>query len=171
MAKLSKTAYPPYYDHYIQLAPTGQLLEILKIQKKEMLEFLNNIDELSAGYRYAEEKWSIKEIVGHLNDVERIFCYRALCFARNDQTALPGFDEEAYVRAARFDKQTWSDLQHQFKLNRRTSISLFSSLNENELKRFGTANGVQFRVLAIPYIITGHARHHQQIIQERYLDA
>jgi hypothetical protein len=169
MTGLSNDAFAPYYERYIRLAPAGKPADILKEQQQQLIHFLNNLDETKADYRYAAEKWSIKEIAGHLIDVERIFCYRALCFARNDKTALPGFDEDEYVKAAQFDKRSWTDLIDEFTIVRQSSIALFSRFNAGEWRRRGTANGVRLPVLDIPSIIAGHARHHQQIIEQRYL--
>ena len=120
-------------------------------------------------HRYASGKWSIKEVVGHMCDTERIMAYRALRIARGDQTPLPGFEQDDYVRAAGFDSISMSDLTEEFRLIREATLPLLRGFDEQALERRGTANKVSISVLALAYIIAGHERHHVSILRSRYL--
>lgn len=161
--------YAPSYERYISLVPDGDVVATLSRQLESTLALLRGIDETQANNRYAPDKWSIKELVGHLIDSERIFAYRALRFARNDQTPLSGFEQDDYVRDAEFDKRTLADLADEFEHVRRANISLFRSLNVEALSRRGTANEVEISVRALLYIMAGHEAHHIQVLTERYL--
>jgi hypothetical protein len=130
---------------------------------------LRGLTETQAATRYAPDKWSIKELIGHIIDGERVFAYRLLCFARQDQTPLPGFEQDDYVRAGNFDNRQWSDLVEEFELVRRANLSLLRSLDEEAWMRRGTANDDEVSVRALAYIIAGHETHHMQILRTRYL--
>lgn len=130
---------------------------------------LRRFGEESGGVRYAAGKWSVREAVGHMADAERVFTYRALRFARADATPLPGFDENAYVAAAGFDRRTLADLAEEFADVRRATVSFFCALDPEALAMPGTANGARVTVGALAWIIAGHERHHARILRERYL--
>jgi DinB family protein len=163
--------YLPYYDKYISLVPEDDALEALTRQRDEMFPMLRRLTEAQGALRYAPGKWSIKQVLGHVTDGERVFAYRAMRFARADTTELPGFDENAYVAAATFDAQPLSELIEQLEGLRVASITMFRGLEEAAWTRGGKANGDLCTVRALAYILAGHARHHMGLIQERYLNA
>ena len=163
--------YLPYYDRYISLVHEDDALEALKRQRDEMLPLLRALSEAQGALRYAPGKWSIKQVLGHVTDGERVFAYRAMRFARADATPLPGFDENAYVSSATFDAESLADLVDALESVRRSSIALFRGLEESAWTRRGEANGAEVTVRALAYIIAGHAQHHTRLIQERYLNA
>lgn len=169
MPRPQPTEYAPYYGTYIQLVPDGDINQILARQGDATVAFLSNLSEEQASYRYAPEKWSIKQVVGHVNDTERIFTYRALCFSRGDPTPLPGYDQDAYVANANFDQRSMAHLVAEFQHLRAAHLVLFRSFDEEMLGRRGIANNVEFTVRALLYAIAGHELHHRKIIQERYL--
>lgn len=161
--------YVPYYETYISKVPRGNLLTILEDQRREIQQLLVGLSEAKALHRYAPGKWSIKEVVGHLGDTERVFGYRALRFARADDTPLPGFDEKAWTPAGRFDARSLKDLAAELDAVRRATIALFSGLDAEALARRGTANNNPITVRALAWIIAGHERHHVGMLRERYL--
>jgi len=146
----------------------GDLMEILQRQATEFPEFINSIAE-KADYAYAPGKWTIKEMTGHIIDTERILVYRLTAFARNEQTALPGFEEDDYVANARFAERSLLSFTEEFSLLRKANLYLFRSLNEAELNLAGTASGKPISVRALLFVIAGHMIHHTRIIKERYL--
>lgn len=161
--------YPPYYQTYLDLVPQGDVLRVLEEQLASALALLRGIGEGQAGDRYAPGKWSIKEVVGHLIDSERVFAYRALRFGRNDPTPLPGFEGDDYVREGGFDGRSLADLAAELSAVREASLALFRGLPEQALLRRGTASGRELAVRCFPWIIAGHERHHLEVIRERYL--
>jgi DinB superfamily len=161
--------YPPYTIAYISLVPDGDIVATLGKQLDDTLALIRSIPESRGDFRYAEGKWSIKEVIGHVIDGERVFAYRALRFARGDETPLSGFEQDDYVRTGGFDKRTLSDLADEYEHVRRSSISLFSNLDEDAWSRRGTANNNEASVRALAFIIAGHERHHVQILRTRYL--
>jgi DinB family protein len=163
------TEYQSYYGRYISLVPGRDLAQTLESQLGESLPTLGTIDERKSLYRYAPGKWSIKEVLGHLIDAERIFTCRALRFARKDPTPLPGFDQDPYVAAANFDSRPWDDSIAEFEYVRRSTILFFRALAPEELLRSGTASQSSITVRALGYIIAGHELHHMAIIRDRYL--
>ena len=162
--------YPAYYRRYINLVEEVDFLVALDKQKYDMLDFLSGFGEEASAYRYAPDKWSIKEVIGHVLDVERIFAHRALRFARNDQTPLPEFDQENYIKYAYFDRRTLIDLRDEFRIVRDSTIALFTSFDDEILNRGGIASGFKFTVRAIPYIIAGHESHHREVIEKKYMN-
>ncbi|HEX8846806.1 MAG TPA: DinB family protein [Pyrinomonadaceae bacterium] len=161
--------YVPYYHKYVSLVPDGEITGLLSRQMDETLALLAKVSEEQAGFRYAPDKWSIKELVGHLIDSERIFAYRALRFARNDKTSLPGYEQDDYVREASFDERSLRDLAAEFSDVRRATLSLFENLGEAAWGRSGAANDSAVSVRALAYIIAGHELHHVGILRDRYL--
>ena len=158
-----------YYNSYIEKLPDGDISEILGHSWEQTRSFLSTVDEERSQHRYAQGKWSIREVVGHLLDAERIFTCRALRFARNDATELPGFDENEYVVHSNYDERRLSDLIQEFDHLRRANIHLFASFDETVGELGGNANGDPITVRAIPWIIAGHELHHREVMQERYL--
>jgi len=163
------TEYEPHYESYVSRVPAGDLLTILEDQRRETQQLLGGIPDAKALYRYAPGKWSIKEVVGHVTDAERIFGYRALRFAREDETPLPGFDEQSYTPAGRFDARPLASLAAELDAVRGATIALFTGLDPATLTRRGTANQHEISVRALAYVIAGHERHHVPILRERYL--
>ena len=163
------TEYSPYYAGYVAGVPEGDVLEILSWQLEDTLTLLRGLPESRGSTRYAPGKWSVKEVVGHLGDTERILVYRALRIARGDQTPLSGFEQDDYVRAARFDERPLAALASELETVRRASLSFFRSLDEEALGRRGVANGVEVTPRAIAFICAGHERHHVEILRTRYL--
>lgn len=165
----SSDEYAPYYSRYIDLLPEGDLFDLLEQQRDETLTLMKGLSEEAAARRYAPGKWSLKEVLGHVIDTERIFAYRALCISRGERQPLPGYDQDAYVAGANFDARTVVDLAEEHRAVRQATVALFRSLDEAELNRRGIANEVELSVRATAYIIAGHERHHIRIIHERYL--
>jgi len=169
MSRPESSEHAPYYERYTSLVPAGDIVSILTRQMEDTLRLLGGIDETQAGYRYAPDKWSIKQLVGHLIDTERIFSYRALRFARNDSNALTGFDQNDFVRSGDFDDRSFADLVDEFEHVRRATIHLFKPLSEEAWLRRGTASDAEVSVRALAFIIAGHETHHMQILKSRYL--
>ncbi|HVF27176.1 MAG TPA: DinB family protein [Pyrinomonadaceae bacterium] len=163
------TEYAPYYGKYVSLVPDGDILKTLENQSGATGELLRGISEAQGDSRYAPDKWSIKEVVGHIIDGERVFAYRALRFARNDQTPLPGFEQDDYVRYGSFDACMLGDLASEFEYVRRGTLSLFRHLDGGAWLRRGTASDAEVSVRALAYIIAGHELHHVGILKTKYL--
>lgn len=160
--------YPAWGETYISKIEGNDILPLLERQATEFPEYLNSLLE-KADYAYAPGKWTLKEMAGHIIDTERILVYRLTCFARNEQHALPGFEEDDYVANANFADRSLSSFAEEFALLRKANLYLFKSLKEPELNRSGTASERQISVRALLFVIAGHVIHHTQIIKERYL--
>lgn len=165
------TEYLSYYDKYISMVPDDDILAVLESQMEDTAGFLGTIPESQASFRYAPDKWSIKELVGHVIDGERVFAYRALRFARNDKTPLPGFEQDDYVRNGAFDNCRLSDLAAELKSVRQATLFLFKHLDRDAWARRGVANDSEVSVRAIAHIIAGHELHHRGVLRTRYLSA
>ncbi len=161
--------YPAYFEAYLAKLPEGDLLEILEAQWEELGCLLEELDDAAAEHRYAEGKWSVKEVLGHLVDAERIFAYRLLRIARGDATPLAGFDENAYVAAANFGARPLEAILEEYDLVRGHSLSLLRSLDEASLARMGTSNGKPISARALAWLIAGHEHHHMMVLKEKYL--
>jgi hypothetical protein len=161
--------HAPYYARYITLVPDGDVVERLVRQIPGTLEFLRSSGEDGGGRRYAPDKWSIRQVVGHLADTERVFAYRALRFARSDATNLPGFDENHFVANARFDARSLASLCDELESVRAASVAFFANLDPDEWGRRGVANNNGMSVRAAAWIIAGHELHHVDVIRTRYL--
>ncbi|MBB5437186.1 hypothetical protein HDC92_000854 [Pedobacter sp. AK017] len=159
--------YPAWGEKYISLVE-GDVLEVLKKQASDFPDFINSLVE-KADYAYAPGKWTIKELIGHIIDTERILTYRLTCFARAENHALPGFEEDDYVANAHFKDRSLLSFSEEFALLRKSGLYLFGSLTEPELNRSGTAAERQITVRALLFVIAGHIIHHTQIIKSRYL--
>jgi hypothetical protein len=160
--------YFEYYGRYISKVPDGDILEGLAKQHEASQRLLSPLSDAEALKRYAPEKWSVKEVVGHLTDAERVFSYRALRFGRADRTALPGFEENDYVPAGRFDSQPFPALLQAFADVRRATLSLYRGFDADAYGRMGEASGHPVSVRALLYIIAGHELHHLEILRDRY---
>lgn len=161
--------YAPYYSKYIALVPPSDIIDTLGRQIAETTAFLRSLPESKGDHAYAPGKWSIRQVIGHLSDAERVFGYRAMRFARADTTPVPGFDENTYVDHAGFAHRTLDDLISEFEYLRRSSICLFNGLDEEAMSRRGTANDNEVSVRALAFIMAGHELHHLDIIRTRYL--
>jgi hypothetical protein len=161
--------HSPYYQRYIDLVPAGDIIATLERQGDEMGALLSGLSEERARHRYATGKWSIKEVIGHLTDAERVFSHRALRFGRGDATPLPGFDENAYTPAGQFDDRSLADLLADQRAARAATVALFRGLPAEAMTRGGTASDAYVTVRALAWITAGHELHHLKILRERYL--
>lgn len=165
----SSSEYDPFYAGYVNSVPEGDVLAILAQQTDELRGLLSPLPPAIWRHRYAFGKWSVAEVLGHVCDAERILAYRALRFARGDRTAVPGFEENDYVPAGRFDERAPHSLLAEFEMVRAATLALFRHLPDDAPERVGNANGANVSVRALLYIITGHQRHHVRVLRERYL--
>lgn len=161
--------YPEYYHAYISLTAGDDLVDLLHTGREELHAFIESIPADRLDYRYQPGKWSIKEILVHLMDAERIFAYRALRFSRGDRTGLPGFDENEYVPHSGASSRSVADILAEYKALRASTISFIKNLTPEMLTRSGIANGQEISVRALAYIIPGHEIHHLRVIGDRYL--
>jgi len=161
--------YAPYYDRYLSLVPGNDILATLDEQRRQMLLLLSGRTEADGDLRYAPEKWSVKEVLGHINDSERIMSYRALRIARADATPIEGFEQDDYVRNGPFARRPLADLIEDYIAVRRATVSLFRNLDEPAWTLCGVANKNEISVRALAYVITGHDLHHRKILEEKYL--
>ncbi|MDX2246125.1 MAG: DinB family protein [Bacteroidia bacterium] len=166
----SPTEYAPYYFTYIGLVPADtDIRSFLNTQEKSLFSFFKNIPSEKHDYRYAEGKWSVKEVVGHILDTERIMAYRALRVGRGDTTPIEGFEQDDYVPAGKFAARKWEDLLHEFSTVRQSTLSLVNTMPDEAFTQMGTANGKPVSCRALFYIIAGHALYHRQILEQKYL--
>jgi hypothetical protein len=160
--------YSTPFARYVERVPDGALVPQLERQAADTAAVLGALSEQRAAFRYAPDKWSVKEIVGHLADAERVFSYRLLRFARQDETALPGFDENAYVEAAGFDRRTLGDLLAELAAVRDATLRLLRGLPADASVRRGIASGGTLSVRALAYVVAGHELHHREVLKTRY---
>lgn len=169
MTRPEPNDYAPYYGQYVELVPEDDVLGALESQSAETQRLLATIDDARASFRYAPGKWSVKEVIGHITDGERIFGGRMLSISRGDQQSLPGFDEKTYVANAGFDEWKIGDLAEHYALARRANIVLLRNLAPDAWDRRGVANNAPVTVRALAFITVGHERHHLRVLRERYL--
>lgn len=161
--------HAPYYARYIERVPNGDLITVLRDQSADTVALLRDLTPERATHAYAPGKWTVKEVVGHVIDAERIFAYRALRFARGDTTELAGFEQNPYVPAGKFDRRSLGDLLEELQIVRAATIQLVRHADDEVLSRRGIASGKEVSVRALFYIIAGHERHHVDLLRERYL--
>jgi uncharacterized damage-inducible protein DinB len=161
--------YGAFYSGYVDRVPEGDLVAILEHQIEDTLALLRSVPDEDGDRRYAPGKWSVKEVVGHLADTERVMSYRALRVARGDSTPLPGFEQDDYVAAADFSRRSLAILLSELEVLRRGTVALFDSLTEEDWARRGTASGHPVTPRSLACIIAGHELHHRQVLMERYL--
>jgi hypothetical protein len=161
--------YAPYYGTYVSQVPDGDVLDHLARQLDDTTALLGGIPAARWRHRYAPEKWSVAEVVGHVIDVERVFGYRALRFAREDATPLPGFDENAWAPRSGYDRRPPPDITQEFRAVRQATLAMFRGFEDQAFGRRGIANQVGYTVRALAWIIAGHERHHVRLLKERYL--
>lgn len=160
--------YPPFFAGYIDRVREVDVVGALRAQIGVLGALAAAVSPERETYAYAAGKWTMRQVVGHLGDAERVFSYRALCFARGDRTPLPGFDENAYVDHARFNDARLSDLVEELVLLRSANLKMLGALDEGQWSATGTANGRAMSVRALAYVMTGHVRHHLMVLRDRY---
>jgi hypothetical protein len=160
---------PSFYHNYLNQVKEDDLMTALKNNTASFLSFLKSIPPEKHDYRYAHGKWTVKEVVQHVIDSERVFSYRALCFARKDTSSLPGFDENIFAANSKAEKRIWNDLNEEFAAVRKTTEILFNSFDKEQLESEGISNKYSNYVMGWGFICAGHCNHHQQVIRERYL--
>ncbi len=169
MKRPEKTEYAEFYEHYVSLVTENEIVPALGDQVGDLKHLFSGISEEKEDYAYAEGKWTIKEVLGHIIDGERVFSYRALRFSRNDVARLAGFEENSYVANSNFGNRTLADLVEEFSLLRRSNVIFFNNLADYAWQRTGTASDNPISVNALAYISVGHVQHHLNILRERYL--
>lgn len=162
-------SFPVYYQGYIELVPKGDPLSLLQEVQKESIKSLAMITEQKANAAYAPRKWSIKDILQHIMDTERIFSYRALSFARGESMSLPGYDHDSYAKNASANERSFKDLLEEWKILRASTVALFKSFDATAMVKKGIANEKELSVQQILMVLIGHELHHIKIIEERYL--
>ena len=160
--------FAPFYDTYVSKVPDAPIFDTLRSQVEETRALFSEVTEEAGAMRYAAGKWSVKEVLGHVIDVERIFATRGLAFARRDPIARPGMDQDEYVAAANFDARTVASLIDEFTGLRRATVALFEDMPEEVSRQHGIASDCEFSVRAIVYILAGHERHHIDVLRDRY---
>jgi hypothetical protein len=165
-----KEELTPYYQSYLKYIPAdSDLLALIKEQALSTQQFIASIPKEKESYAYADGKWMVKEVIGHLCDTERILSYRALCFSRNDKTPLPGFDENHYTPNSNYAARSLKNIAEEFAAVRQSTIALFANMDEAMLNRKGNANNGEYSARTMLFMLVGHERHHLGVIKERYL--
>ncbi len=169
MYRPQRSEYDPYYETYVSLVPEEDIVTALERQPAELRELLAGLPEENGFYAYADGKWSIKQLIGHLIDGERMFGYRVFRIARGDETPIEGFEQDGYIEHAHSNRRTFAELLEEFKLLRRANVLFFQNLTDDAWVRVGTANNAEISVRALAFIMAGHIRHHIGILRSRYL--
>ena len=171
LARPEPGEYAPFYETYVSKVPSGDVIAQLESQRLQTAQFFAASTERDGNFRYAPDKWTIKEVVGHLSDSERVFSYRAMRIARGDQTPLASFEQNDYVKNGNFAEQSLADLVAEFGFVRASTLALFRSFNAEAWLRRGTASNNPVSVRGLAFIIAGHELHHREILKERYFPA
>lgn len=171
MQKPETSEYAPFYSTYVDLITEPGIVAVLESQPTELQDMFTGRTESDGEFAYAEGKWSIKEVLSHIIDAERIFAYRVLRISRGDTTPLEGFEQNSYIEFAYANERSFGDLLAEFRMIRRANLLMFNHLRDDGWLRTGTASGSAVSVRALAYIMAGHFRHHAGIIRERYLNA
>jgi len=169
MNRPTETEYAPYYQSYVDQVSENDIMAVLRSELDDLDVLLGRVPAEKETYAYAEGKWTIREIVGHLIDSERVFGYRALCIARGEKQNLPGFDQNDYMQTAPYNQIELEDLLSEMRLVRLSNVAMFRSLNEEAWNRTGIANANEVTVRALAFIMGGHVRHHMNVLKQRYL--
>jgi hypothetical protein len=164
----ASSEYDPFYETYVGRIGAGPIIPILTRQGRDLRECMSTLAPGSGDFRYALEKWSVKEVLGHLNDTERILGMRAMCIARGESVDLPGFDENDYVAAGNFAAREVDSLIHEFESLRAANVAMLDGLNQKDWKKTGQANGARVSVRALGWIVAGHVDHHLAVLADRY---
>lgn len=170
MNRPDRSEYDPYYENYVSLVDDRDIIDTLASQPTILRDLLTAVPEEKGSFAYADGKWSIKEVLGHLIDGERMFAYRLLRISRGDQTPIEGFEQDGYIENAHSNDRSFADLLEEFSLLRRANMIFFNNLRDEAWSRVGTANNVRISVRALVYIMAGHIEHHLGILRERYLN-
>lgn len=168
LSRPAETEYAPFYTPYVAGVPDGDVITILVRQGNETAALLGRVNEERSLFRYAPGKWTVREVAGHLSDSERVFTYRALTFARGDETPLPSFDENSWAARSNASARPMSAHVEEIRAVRAATLALFQGFSAAEWERWGTASGKKVTVRALAYILAGHERHHLNILRERY---
>jgi hypothetical protein len=163
--------FAPHYKGYISQVLEDDAVVALEAELNESLAFFRAIDEQASKRAYAEGKWTIRQVLGHIVDTERVMSYRAMRFARNDKTELPGFEQDDFIRGASFNDISMGDMLREFEYLRRANILMFRNLSPEAWERRGVASGREITVRALAYIVAGHEKHHRKVVRERYLNS
>ncbi len=169
MEKPRSQEYPAYFQRYISLVPDGEIIEILGQLQLETTRMLGRMSEEVGAYRYAKDKWSIKEVIGHMIDTERVFAYRALCFARDTSIHQPAYDQDVYVENADYHGRGLLGIAEEYRVVRDNSIIFFKTVNDDTSQNMGSASDYNMSLRTIPFIIAGHELHHRKVIEEKYI--
>ena len=169
MQKPDATEFDAYYNKYVSLVTEPDLIRVLEEQPNELSALLGKLEEDKGKFAYAEGKWTIKEVISHLIDGERIFAYRVLRISRGDETPIEGFEQDGYIENSYANERSFDDLLSEFKLQREANLRLLNNLRDDSWKRMGTASGKPISARALGFIMAGHIRHHMRILSERYL--
>lgn len=171
MQRPPKENQPSYYQYYISLVEEDNGLLAMESQIIKLQKFIGEIPVEKEEFRYAPGKWTVKEVLGHVADTERIFGYRALCIARGEEHPLPGYDDKAYVANSNFNSRSLFDIVHEFSLIRESNLVMFRSFDQQAQARIGMANNTRVSIPALLFMILGHEIHHLNVIREKYLNA
>jgi hypothetical protein len=169
VARPTPEEYAPYYEQYVAAAGDGDPMRVLAEQERELSAMLGGLSSEASAFRYAPDKWSIREVLGHVIDAERVFAYRALRFGRADETPLPGFDQNDWARATNAGERSLDDLLAEFRALRAATVAMFRGFPDEAFSRGGVASDNRVTVRALLYIMIGHAAHHIGILRDRYL--
>ena len=169
MLTISNCKVPAHYENYVKANKEKELILALESSARRFRKLTRKISKKKADYAYAEGKWTIKELVQHVIDTERVFCYRALSFARMDSTPLPGFDENSWAAHAKASDRSWKELLEEFQLVRAATIAMFDSFDDDQLLKTGISNNHESNVIGLGFVSAGHVMHHCNILKERYL--
>jgi hypothetical protein len=169
MHRPEKSEYNPYYEKYVSLIGESELIDALEQQPTELLSLLGNLDEEKGKYAYADGKWTIKEMLSHLIDGERIFGYRVLRISRGDETPIEGFEQDGYIENSHANERTFDDLLEELALQRKANLRMLKNLDDQGWTRLGTASENPVSVRALGFIMAGHVRHHMNILRSKYL--
>ena len=164
----SQAEFAPFYVGYVSLVPEADVIQVLEGQAADVRLQTRAFIPAREQFRYAEGKWSVREVLGHMTDAERVFGFRAFCFSRGDENPLPGFDENDYIARAGFDRRSLADLVQEFGQLREANLTILRRLDDEAWRRMGTASGKLVSVRALAYIMAGHVRHHLHILSTRY---
>lgn len=168
MERPSPNEYSPYHAGYISLVPDGDVVALMRAQADELAAIAARVPADRETFAYAPDKWTVRQVFGHLCDGERIFAYRALCISRGDTAQLPGFDENTYVANSKSSSRELRDLAEELVLARRANLHMFESFDDAAWRQTGSANGTPVSVNAIAWVMAGHTRHHLNILRDRY---
>ena len=169
MDKPKPQEYPAYFQRYISLVPNGEIIDLLIQLQQETSLILSRLSEEVGSYRYEKDKWSIKEVIGHIIDTERVFAYRAFCFARDKNTPQSSYDQDIYAENSNYHHRSLLEIAEEYRTVRDNSIIFFRSLDEETTNNMGSTSDYHMSLRSIPYIIVGHELHHRRVIEEKYI--